>query len=242
MHVTHNFMRPKELVPILAELFGVSMETAWVLDRSLANHGLRTASKGRKPLDMTRRDAVHFLFACMTADVRVRAIDDVRYWTALEWGIPKKGVSREKAKTKKRHATYLDEPLEIIEPPMGHNIYIVEPARKISADGQVIGIVDYLLLLMRWPHGPDGTTKFEISTTGNSALVEYEVWGTVYEEFDSLRPEFKRYTDYFLAPRDLERRPAPDEQTGIHRSVHVYGEALMEIAHRTDDPLEGVLG
>lgn len=228
-------MRPKELVPILAERFGVSMETAWVLDRSLADNGLRTISKGRKPLDMTRSDGVHFLLACMTADVRIRAIDDVKYWASLEWTVPKKEESS--TNNDGEEEGDLDdhdvEPLEVSTPPIGYFHSIVDNAINIASGRNTISLIDYLLLLMRWlsGHGPSGTVKFEISTTGNHAIVEYEILGTS-----------QRYTDWFIAPRGMQRRAEPDPETGIHRSVHIYGEALMEIAARTADPLDEVLG
>jgi hypothetical protein len=238
-------MRPKELIPILSEFFGVSFETAWVLDRALADAGLRTKSKGRKPLDMTRRDAIHFLLACMSANIATRAVEDVKHWAAFTWKPDDPECNEVGSAEESEHAHALaalshradvnapeDEPA-YKEYPMGYKAALCDPLRKLAAADGSITLVDYLLLLTRWlaNHGPDPSdVKFELITTHDTARVSYEktFYGTIH-------------SDHFFWPRGAERRGTAPEQTGIYKGAHIFGDALLAIASRTDDPLAEVL-
>lgn len=73
-------MRAKELVPILAEEWGIPLETADVIDRALADAGLREKGRGRDVPEMTRREAVVFLLACMVAGKPTKAGQEVQPW------------------------------------------------------------------------------------------------------------------------------------------------------------------
>ncbi|WP_374576927.1 hypothetical protein [Phenylobacterium sp.] len=213
-------MGPKELIPILAEMFGVPFETAWVLDRALADKGLRTKSKGRKPLPMSRRDAIHFLLACMSAQTATRASEDVEYWASFTWKpndphCEEVGTGDPDEELFKRY-------------PRGYKEHIVEPAISSGMDGE-IHLVDYLLLLTRWlaAHGPDAAdVKFQIVTTHESAAVHYELQG-----FGEV------HVDHFFRPRGLAGRQSADVETGIYKGAYIYGNPLLAIAARTDDPL-----
>jgi hypothetical protein len=57
----------KEAIPILADKFGIPPKTSWVLDRSLANAGLRRKHKGPNPPAYGREEALAFLMACAMA-------------------------------------------------------------------------------------------------------------------------------------------------------------------------------
>lgn len=236
-------MRPKELIPILAEKFGVSFETAWVLDRALADQNLRTKSKGRKPLDMTRRDAIHFLLACMSASISTRAVEDVKYWAAFNWVMVdpdcKEYGSAKEVETAHSAAALghmpganppADEPA-YKEYPMGYKAEMHDPLVKLADDDGIITLVDYLLVLTRWLQisGPEpDQVRFEIVTTHDLAFVRYEkpLVGEIH-------------TDHFFC--STISRGSVDELTGIHKGAYVYGWALLEIADRTTDPLDKVL-
>lgn len=77
-------MRAKELVPILAEKFGVIQETADVIDRSLAVGELRRLGKGRSWPMMTREEAITFLLACLITERPTKAAEEVRSWLQTE--------------------------------------------------------------------------------------------------------------------------------------------------------------
>mgnify|MGYP001366031980 CR=1 FL=1 len=76
-------MRAKELVPILAEEWGVPLETADVIDRALADAGHRAKGRGRDVPDMSAREAVTFLLACMVAEKPTRADEAILPWIEM---------------------------------------------------------------------------------------------------------------------------------------------------------------
>jgi hypothetical protein len=238
-------MRPKELIPILAEAFGVSFETAWVLDRALADAGLRTKSKGRKPLDMTRRDAIHFLLACMSASIATRAVDDVKYWAAFTWKpddpqCAETGSAKESemaltlaALSHRAEVNPPDDEPAYEEYPLGYKAALCDPFGKLAGADGTINLVDYLLLLTRWlaNYGPDPSrVKLELVTTHDTAAVRYEkpYYGVIH-------------SDFFSWPKAQQRRGGANEQTGIYKGAHIFGDALLAIAARTDDPFAEVL-
>lgn len=57
----------KEAIPILSEKFRIAPKTGWVLDRALANAGLRRKHKGPNPPAYERAEALAFLMACAMA-------------------------------------------------------------------------------------------------------------------------------------------------------------------------------
>lgn len=73
-------MRAKELVPILANEWGVPFETAFAVDRSLAEAGLRAKGRGRALPQMTRAEATLFLLGCMASPKSSRAAEEASYW------------------------------------------------------------------------------------------------------------------------------------------------------------------
>lgn len=77
-------MRAKELIPILAEIYNFPFETAFMIDRSLAENGLRAKGRGKSIPQMTRREAVIFLVACMVNHRTTRGADDVTPWLSAD--------------------------------------------------------------------------------------------------------------------------------------------------------------
>lgn len=213
-------MRAKELIPILSEIWGVPFETAWVLDRSLANAGLRTKGKGRIPPDMTREDALRFLIAYMTAPIATRAAEDVAHWCSFRWS-PGDPECREVGGPDDDSGLWK-------EYPMGYKIAMVDRSRKLADDNGEIGLLDYLLLLTSWlaEGGEDpANIKFEIVTSRGEAVVRFE------------KPTFGEiHTDHFFGPKG--QGALGDELAGVFKSSYVFGEALLAIAARTADPLD----
>lgn len=76
-------MRAHELVPILAEKFGVPLELASRIDRGLAEAGLRAKGKGRSLPDVTRQEALTFMFACMAVEKVTKAAEETTPWLAM---------------------------------------------------------------------------------------------------------------------------------------------------------------
>ena len=229
-------MRAKELIPILSEIWGVPFDTAWVLDRSLADAGLRTKGKGRTPPDMTRADALRFLVAYMTAPIATRAAEDVTYWCSFRWRPLdpqcQEFGSAEEAEIEDLEAALMLESKEARqkEYPMGYKRAIVDRAFEVAHAGGELGLLDYLLLLTRWlaERGEDpANVKFEIVTSHGEAVVRYEK--PYYGEI---------HADRFLAPKGQGK--GGDEVAGVFKSSYVFGEALLAIAARTADPLEQV--
>jgi len=73
-------MLTKELVPTLADLWGVPQATAGTIDRSLADAGFRRKWKGPRPPNMTRREGLHLLIACLAAEHATRAGEETAAW------------------------------------------------------------------------------------------------------------------------------------------------------------------
>jgi len=73
-------MHARALIPILAEQFGVEPNTAVIIDRALADGGIRNKGKGRNYPEMTREEALSFLLACMTTSKPTRAFEEVEVW------------------------------------------------------------------------------------------------------------------------------------------------------------------
>jgi len=231
-----HFMRAKELIPILAEIYAVPFETAWVYDRSLADNGLRTKGKGRTPPDMTRRDAINFLLACMTATVATKAADDVKVWANAVWSRLPTTEYREVSNAEEARATSDLEMEELaamgVEPgvehiddaprsrpyPMGYKTYIADPL-----DGQdKVTFADYLLALTRFldeGHLDPESVKIEIVSSHGHASVQYALYG-------------EEHTDYF-EPAERVGNPKADIAS-IYKISSVYGEALLAIAARTE--------
>lgn len=87
-------MRPNLVVPILSKWLGISPGSGRVYDRSLAENGLRTTSKGPTPKDMTLADALRFLLAVLSGQpgsAATRAAEDVKFWQAMTWLQPPEG-------------------------------------------------------------------------------------------------------------------------------------------------------
>ncbi|MBL8570938.1 MAG: hypothetical protein JNK84_17855 [Phreatobacter sp.] len=228
-------MRAKEAIPILSEAWGVPMETAWVLDRSLADAGLRQKVKGRNPPHMTLREGIHFLLACMTYKVATKAADDVAYWSAFRWKpIDADCKERGSIEDAERNAAlgalshrpdvgvmeFGDDACKVY--PTGYKQAVVD---VLAGTDDGASLVDYLMALSRWLVAVDAPTpgdiKLEIVPSNDHVAVVFS---------QAFHGEI--HTDFFFRADDGPS--ADDDACGIHRSVYVYGDALQQILARTE--------
>lgn len=231
-------MRAKALVPILAEIFGVSPETAFVIDRGLAEAGYRAKGKGRAWPEMTRREALYFLIACMTSTtakgkVATRAAEDVKIWTSA--------ITTVKASWE-TYAAYGDEEesadeliaalgVDIDPEDLAHGPRIIDRSISLpfvgSLHGKTVSLIDYLLEVMRYLEG-DGRHRsledvvFSLSPSHLTASVSIHLG---YGKHDK--------EAFFVEDDDLE---APFDHA-IRTDISVDGNFLAAIAIRTADPL-----
>lgn len=222
-------MRAKALVPILAEIFGVPSETAFVIDRGLAEAGYRAKGKGRAWPEMTRREALYFLIACMTSTtakgkVATRAAEDVALWAKAESEIR---VTWEDHSEAEQAACLLPgRPEEEFEPK------IVDRSLRLpflaGMHEKKIMLIDYLLMLMSKPPHPyffDEVT-FTLSPSHLEATVAIRMG--YYDDPD------KETFYVFDSPAGYD---APADGGGIRTDISVPGEFLAAIVARTADPL-----
>lgn len=198
-------MRAKELVPILAEIYGVPFVAAGMIDRSLAEAGLRAKGRGKALPEMTRREALIFLIACMATQKASRAGDEVKPWLSAH-GLVVEPISD------------------------GHNHYMQEILDRMGYqptgdDGfpSSINMVDCLLAacgVLEASNIDGHLLKFELCFSHGWASV------VVDEAFSGGRSEI-----YFLAHDDADD-PAIHE-TQIMKTAVIHGDALLALAART---------
>jgi len=206
-------LRANELVPILAEKFGFSIEAAFRIDRSLAEAGMRAKGKGRSLPEMGRREALIFLIACMVTDKITKAADEVSPWlsapgmvnlvpdlsTEREWEIPDE--------KNEKYQYYLA--MEAVLSPYKNQ------------DGAVT-LIDYLLAfcaLIEEGRIAMEDVQLTIDFTDLSATVDSEfVDGETFSVIDP------------TADTQMERK---ESATGIKRKCTVGGTTLNEIIIRT---------
>lgn len=212
-------MRATELVPILAEILDYPFDAAYRVDRALAEAGLRAKGKGRNLPEMSRKEALTFLIACMVTDKITKAADEVSPWLSAcgvvnelpeftdEWG-----DRDEDYKTGEEYEVYMA--LEAI----------VSPHKD---ERGAITLINYLLLLCGLIENSfieHDQFEFSIDLTDLCATV-------INEEFDSYwlgSEQFSVIDPTTNLPVERTRR-----STGIKRKCAVRGTTLKEIIART---------
>lgn len=208
-------MRAKELVPILAEIYGVPFETAFMVDRSLVEAGLRAKGRGRSLPDMTRREAIIFLVACMTIQKATKAGQQVQPWLSADGWINDKMdyPSEDEAKETVIRNHYMSKVVQILDyQPKGDDAL---PAR--------FNMIDCLLAVcgvLEANHLTGEAFKFEISVSHGWAAV------LIDESFSGGRSEIRFQTESGADDPVLY-------EAQINRSAVVYGDALLALAVRT---------
>ncbi|WP_111431014.1 hypothetical protein [Rhodobacteraceae bacterium DSL-40] len=222
-------MRAKELVPILAEIYGVPFETAFMIDRSLSEAGLRAKGRGRSLPEMTRREAIIFLVACMITLKATRAGQEVQSWLSADGWIndeidlgveaPQEMIGEDKAKG-----------------PTIRNYHMREVVQRLNyqpKDGDglptYINMIDCLVAvcdMLEANHLTGEALKFEISVSHGWAAVSVN----------------ERFSGGYSEIRFQSEAGADDPisfETQISKSAVVYGNALLALAVRTAPELKG---
>lgn len=213
-------MRAKELVPILAEIYGVPPETALMIDRSLSEAGLRAKGRGRNLPEMTRREAIIFLVACMVTLKATKAGQEVQPWLSADGWINDESEA----------ADCLSEYEDATEEPVMRNHYMRDVVKRLDyqtkdEDGlpASINMIDCLLAvceMLEANHLTGESFKFEISVSHGWAAI------SVNERFSGGYSEIRFQTE---AGAD----DPVSYETQISKSAVVYGDALMALAVRT---------
>lgn len=213
-------MRAKELVPILAEIYGVPFEAAFMIDRSLAESGLREKGRGRSLPEMTRKEAIIFLLACMVAQKATRAGEEVSEWLQFRDAIIKPSPAtdlmdgeydEEFAKRKRA--------FDLIEP-------LMEGFKKDGS--RDVGVVNFLLIAC---HILETSPIYGVKLV--CELAHRQISVEIHDALDGLLDTYFFYES---------GAGTPDVQTGIYRGAHVFGEALLAIVARTENPLDKIEG
>jgi hypothetical protein len=228
--VVADSVRAKQLVPILAEKFGVPYETAEVIDRALADNGLRAKGKGRSWPEMSRREAVHFLIGCMTATtvkqaVATRAAVEVSRWLSASAAIEVKLDD-----TDLMAAHMIDTDSDDFEPTIIDDRSERLPFLK-ELDGQWISLVDYLLHIMHDEFSMEDHDTISLSLSPSHLEASICFWRRKWNGIGDERHLVDRQVFYAEGAEDIE----PDYR--IRTDVSVSGRFLWEIAIRTEDPL-----
>ena len=219
MCVTHPNMSTytaKSFVPIAAAKFCVAQPTAHVIDRSLAEAGLRQKGKGKSRPPITRREAIVFLLACMVTQKPTHAADDVRPWisTNAELVAPEKQRSFDMEEW--RGESEYDEQLRLLERAKKHLSHYAKTVERVS-------LVEWLLAvcaLLEEGEIEAAETQLEICQSEGTATVEI-----LTRASDALLQTF--YSE-------VHSPGTTSPVTAIRTSSIVTGLALMEIVWRTE--------
>ena len=217
-------MRAKELVPILAEIYGVPFETAFMIDRSLAEGGLRAKGRGRSLPEMTRPEALTFLLACMVTQKATKAGDEVQPWLAAEGWINDQDPEAPDELTDE----YLTE--EVLEQPVyARNFHMGKIIERL-------GLKEYQ------GRGPFGIKMFDFLLAACDVMEASAVSGEIFKFEISLSHGWAAFSvnDAFYGGYS-EARFHTDEgaansaayETQISKSAVIYGDALQALVFRT---------
>lgn len=227
-------MRAKELVPILAEIYGVPFETAFMIDRSLAEAGLRAKGRGRNFPSMTRREAIIFLLSCMVTLKATKAGQEVHPWLSADGWINDE-IEPGDYPSEDYAAMGLEAPQEMInedaaKKPIIKNYYMREVVKRLDChpedeDGLParINMIDCLLAvcgMLKENHLSSDSFKFEISVSHGWAAI------SINERFSGGYSEIRFQTEAGAGD------PVSYE-TQISKSAVVYGDALLALMVRT---------
>lgn len=236
-------MRAKELVPILAEIYGVPFETAFMIDRSLAEAGLRAKGRGRSLPEMTRREAIIFLVAGMVTLKATKAGQEVQPWLSADGWINDE-IEPGDYPSEDCAAMGLEAPQEMIDEdaakgPIIKNHYMREVVKLLDYQPEDddslparINMIDCLLAvceMLEANHLSGESFKFEISVSHGWAAI------SVNERFSGGYSEIRFQTE---AGAD----DPVSYETQISKSAVVYGDALLALAIRTRAPLKDAGG
>jgi hypothetical protein len=207
----------KEAIPILADKFGISPKTAWVLDRSLANAGLRRKHKGPNPPAYEREEALTFLIACVTArHGSTKAAEIVTPW--LESRTQIHPIGRD-----------FISPDGFEDDPEGAPFSPTFITKLVEIEGQEVTFVDFMLALMSDFENEDEYVPLTVTVSETARTIEIETTGG----FINQTFYCTNYTGNGLPSLDI---PASEECPIEHRSI-IYWHSIQAIIKRTSNPL-----
>jgi hypothetical protein len=208
----------KEAIPILADKFGMNSKTAWVLDRSLANAGLRSKHKGPNPPAYKREEALAFLMACVTArHGSTKAAEIVAPWIGAR-GLVTAVPSNLYTPDPEEEAEYGE---EYSGPIFTYQLEEIE--------GQAVTFLQFMLALMSDFNNEGEEVPLTITISETGRTIEIETHGG----FISQTFYCANYSETGLPTLDI---PASEECPIEHRSI-IYWHSIQAIIKRTADPL-----
>lgn len=213
-------MRAQSLVPILADLFDFPMETALRIDRGLCSAGMRVRGTGRSVPDMTRREALTFLLACMTTDKVTQAAEEVLAWLNAQ-GVPNRFPTIDPVE--EEWEDFLED-----TDTYKHFVEVNELLGTSQKDSAIVSLIDYLEVVCKLIESDKlilERVKLEIDFSDEVARIHYE-----HFHYRGLESSSEFFLKRKSAPYDLERHT---RSTGIKRRCSVSGHTLYEIIQRT---------
>jgi len=217
-------MKAKALIPVLADRFGIDQDRAFMIDRSLAEEGLREKARGRRHPEMTRREALAFLIAECATSRPTTSGRDVKPWLDAAGLVNLEPQPASDADGEEAEPSFAEKFIfHTVEP-------LLAPFKKPKSTWPEVNFVDYLLVIcsvLQRGYFTGFTIKVTILHSHYSAEVEFENDNRIVK------------TEHFALKGDENYSNLPDELTGIHKASFFYGDALAEIVARTADPLEG---
>lgn len=208
----------KEAIPILSEKFRIAPKTGWVLDRALANAGLRRKHKGPNPPAYERAEALAFLMACALArHGSTKAAEIIAPWLGAKGYV-----------TAVPSNFYKPDPA--LEAEFGESYS--GPIFTTQLD-EVVGkqttFRDYMLALMSDFQNEDEYVPLTITVSEAGQTIEIETdGGFISQTF------YANGSDEMGGPSlDV---PADDE-CGIEHKTIIYWHSIQAIIKRTLDPM-----
>jgi hypothetical protein len=209
----------KEAIPILADKFGISPKTSWVLDRSLANAGLRRKHKGPNPPAYGREEALAFLMACaMARHGSTKAAEIVTPWIGARTrlnNVPSNFYSPN------------PEEEEMYGEEYGGPIFVYQLEELV---GEEVTFSQFMLALMSDFQNEDEHVPLTITLSETSRTIEvFTEGGFISETFYC-----SNYSDDGVPSLDI---PANGECPIEHKTV-IFWHSIHAIIKRTSDPLD----
>lgn len=225
-------MRARELVPILSDRFGIEPETGAVIDRSLAAEKLREQGKGRRWPQMTRKEAITFLIACLSVERPTKASEEVTPWVNARAKVCQEPLRLEETEEGRAEIaelkTWDDEPPPHEDrPDVKFWRFLDSHMGRVRDANQTIGLVDYLGvvcdLLEQKFLDPEQVKLSVIRSHGRATVTFADMQGSVL------------LIDSFDVPTKGSRGSAATQAT-ITLTASVTGFALQDIARYIDSP------
>lgn len=240
MCATRILMIAKELIPMLAEILGVPLKTAVVIDRSLADAGFRRKHKGPNPPHMTRIEALNFMMGCMLAlDTPTKAGETLKEWDEC-YGFLVSGFYDGDLDLAAFDAYGAEPPEDMVESLAG-KVEILNYDMKCVLEGieepdsyDALDLMDVLLRATRWAADAFDLNdfRFEVVRSHKWAFMDFRETDNPVSNDGKVPGRIR-----FQASADMDEIIGSETQMNSSRSV--FGGTLAAIALHTDDPMDG---